>query len=244
MTQKPRRLRTGTSRAAYPDYGRRPQDCATTTRGWQDPRCRRLGAMRNTGASETVVRQARELMGRREAAGAWPESIRRLLYAMIPTSKVENEAQLRNIGLLRYIYRVWMAIRKHQRRDWRLRFYGGAHLGAAAMASRRRASIELQHYRGPSTLLAFLDCSKCDERVGHAVAGSRAQVSGLPGRIASGLRVSGLRVSGLPGIAKAHGAVAPPQRGSRGLVAGCSFGGIPSRAAATVPDSIGPGLCR
>lgn len=56
-----------------------------------------------------------ELVVRWEAAGAWPESIRRALYAMIPKSKAENEAQLRPIGLLPYAYRVWISIRKRQR---------------------------------------------------------------------------------------------------------------------------------
>lgn len=37
--------------------------------------------------------------------------------ATIPGSKAETEAQLRPIGLLPYIYRVWMAIRKQQSRD-------------------------------------------------------------------------------------------------------------------------------
>lgn len=63
---------------------------------------------------------AGKLMGRLEEAGTWPESIRRVIYAMIPKSKAENEAQLRPKGLLPYIYRVWMAIRKHQSRDWSL----------------------------------------------------------------------------------------------------------------------------
>lgn len=66
-------------------------------------------------------------------------------------------------------------------RDWSLQLRGGAHIGAAAMASRTRASVELRDHHGQSTLLAFLDCSKCYERVGHAVAGSRARISGLRG---------------------------------------------------------------
>lgn len=65
------------------------------------------------------------------------------------------------------------------------RLHGGAHVGAAARAIRTRASVELQHHQGRSTLLALLDCSKCYERVGHVVAGSRALASGLPGRIAN-----------------------------------------------------------
>lgn len=50
-----------------------------------------------------------------------------------------------------------MANRKHQSRVWSLHLHGGAHLGAAAMANRARASMDVQHHRGMSTRLAFLE---------------------------------------------------------------------------------------
>lgn len=43
------------------------------------------------------------------------------------------------------------------------------------MACRTRAPMEVQCH-GQHTLLAFLDCSKCDKRVNHWAAGTRAGV--------------------------------------------------------------------
>lgn len=100
-----------------------------------------------------------------------------------------------------------------------MHFHGGAHIGAAAMASRARASIELQHRQGRSTLMGLLDCIKCFGRVGHAMAGGRALMSGLPGRTTNMV----FSVHGADRHIKAHGAVAPPQRGNRGLIAGCAI---------------------
>lgn len=77
------------------------------------------------------------------------------------------------------------------------------------------ASIEAEHYQGDHSLLAFLDCSKCYERVGHALAGRRALRSGLAARVANMLfdMYKGRR----------HVKVARPKTGGHGLVAGCAF---------------------
>lgn len=87
------------------------------------------------------------------------------------------------------------------------------------MACRTRASIEQQHYQGRSTLMAFLDCSKCYERVGHITAGNLVLASRLPGRIANMI----FNTYGAERYIKAHGAVAQPRSGHRGLIAGCAF---------------------
>lgn len=87
------------------------------------------------------------------------------------------------------------------------------------MACHTRASIKQQHYHGCRTLLAFLECSKCYERVGHATAGSRVLASGLPGRIANMI----FNMYGADGYIKAHGAVSAPRSGNRGLLAGCAL---------------------
>lgn len=78
----------------------------------------------------------------------------------------------------------------------------------------------MQHDQGRNTSLAFLDCSKCYERAGHNVAGSRALLAGLPGRIANSVFFD---MHGADRHIKAQGAVAPPRCGNRGLVAGCAF---------------------
>lgn len=61
----------------------------------------------------------------------------------------------------------------------------GKLVGAPALAAKASASIEVKRYLGDPSLLAFLDCRKCYERVGHALAGQRALQSGLAARVAN-----------------------------------------------------------
>lgn len=124
---------------------------------------------------------------------------------MIPKPKAENEAGLRPIGLRPYIYRVWMAIRKDQdaQQQWSLDIHDGRHAGATTLAARTRASLQVAGHQGQHTLLAFLVCSKCYERVGHA-------------------NVVFDMYKGSKHI-RAHGAVAQPRSGHHGSVAGCAF---------------------
>ena len=60
-----------------------------------------------------------------EARGHWPPAIRRAVIALIAKQGANTEAQLRPIGILSYIYRIWMAIRKQDTKQWSLRFQGG-----------------------------------------------------------------------------------------------------------------------
>ena len=56
------------------------------------------------------------------------------MIALMPKPGAETEAQLSPIGILSYIYRVWMAIRKAHTRQWSLSIHG--HLVASrAVAS-------------------------------------------------------------------------------------------------------------
>ena len=114
---------------------------------------------------------------------------------------------------------IWMAIRKEQARDWSLAIHGGAHEGAAAMASRSRAQAEITHWEGKHTITAFLDCSKCYERIEHETAGKRATSSGCPASIIN----MAMSIYSGPRYIRVHGAVAKPARGRHGLIAGCSF---------------------
>lgn len=60
------------------------------------------------------------------------------------------------------------------------------------MALRIEASVELAHLRGDSTLVAFLDCSKCYKRIEHRMAGERVRVSGMQTQVPQiGGRVGG-----------------------------------------------------
>ena len=53
-----------------------------------------------------------DIYNRAEREGRWPELLRNALVAMIPKDGALWEAELRPIGLLPYIYRIWMCLRK------------------------------------------------------------------------------------------------------------------------------------
>lgn len=55
------------------------------------------------------------MIGHWEAAGRWPDALRNVVFSMIPKPNAETEAGLRPIGLLSYVYRVCMVIRKKDR---------------------------------------------------------------------------------------------------------------------------------
>lgn len=110
-----------------------------------------------------------------------------------------------------------MAIRKVQRWGWSLRIHGKKHVGAAALAVRTRGSIEAPHCEGKDSLLAFLDCSKCYERVKHALVGERALDTGLGGRLAN----MSFDLHKWPRHTEVHGVVTHSEFGNSGLVAGC-----------------------
>lgn len=58
------------------------------------------------------------------------------------------------------------------------RYMTEQHAGAATLAARTRAGLEVGRFQGKHTLLAFLDCSKCYDRVWHHLASGRAVGTG------------------------------------------------------------------
>lgn len=96
-------------------------------------------------------------MGRWEGAGAWPTVSKQVTHSMLPKPNAEHESGVRRIGLLPHVYRAWMAIRKSQdaQKRWSLDVHGGRHAGAATLAARTRASIEIARHEGQHMLLAF-----------------------------------------------------------------------------------------
>ena len=154
-----------------------------------------------------------------EARGHWPPAIRRAVIALIAKQGATSEAQLRPIGILSYIYRIWMAIRKQDTRQWSLQIHGGSHQGAAAMACHTRAQVELAAWKGESVLMALLDCSKCYERVDQFTAAQRAVESGCPDTVVN----MSMNIYSARRLIRVHGAVARPTAGHRGLIAVCSF---------------------
>ncbi len=50
-------------------------------------------------------------MNEAELDGEWPEEIRIAIIALMTKEGASHEGELRPIGMLPYIYRIWMAIR-------------------------------------------------------------------------------------------------------------------------------------
>lgn len=80
-------------------------------------------------------------------------------------------------------------------------------------------SAELAQWRGDSTLVAFLGCSKCCERVECRTAGERALASGIQTQV---LRLV-VDAYGGSRLVRVHGVVAHLVTVSHSLIAGCSF---------------------
>ena len=87
-------------------------------------------------------------MNQWESAGRWPEALRHNIIALVPKPGATHEKQLRPIGLLSYVYRVWMVIRKQHLATWSRTLHGGRHQGAAELATRPRIDMELDHWMG------------------------------------------------------------------------------------------------
>ena len=87
------------------------------------------------------------------------------------------------------------------------------------MACRSRAQTEIAHWEGKHTVTAYLDCSKCYERIEHETAGHRAVATGCPVAIIN----MAMSIYSGPRYIRVHGAVAKAARGRHGLIAGCSF---------------------
>ena len=112
--------------------------------------------------------------------GSWPEGLRQNIVALVPKAGATHEEQLRPKRLLSYVYRIWMVVRKQHFIAWSRTLRRGRRQGAAEMATRTRMDMELADWQGLFTLLALLGCSKCYERVAHAIAGQRAVDTGSP----------------------------------------------------------------
>ena len=154
-----------------------------------------------------------------EHTGSWPEALRQNIIALVPKAGAVHEKRLRPIGLLSYIYRVWMVIRKQHLGQWSRHLHGGRHQVTAELATRARAHMELGAWRGLFSRLAIHDCSKCYERIAHALAGQRAVSSGFPDTAMNLI----MHIYSGPRRLRAHGAISRTTSGHHGLIAGCSF---------------------
>lgn len=115
--------------------------------------------------------------------------------------------------------RVWMTVRKQDFRPWPLGLHGGRREAGASLAFRTAASIEIAQSRGRSTLVAFLGCSKCYDCIDDRTVADRASASSMPDQVLN----LGTDTCGGSRLVHVRGAVASPERGLHGLIAGCSF---------------------
>ena len=84
-----------------------------------------------------------EFFKRWETKGEWPEASRHSIIALVPKEGAQDEKGLRPIGILTYICRPWMALRRAVVRPWSLEIHGGSHMGAAECAF--RTAVEVEH---------------------------------------------------------------------------------------------------
>ena len=63
-------------------------------------------------------------------------------------------------------------------KPWSLEIHGGSHMGAAECAFRTAVKVEYAAAQGRHALLAFLDSSKCYERVAQALAAEKGGQNG------------------------------------------------------------------
>ena len=73
---------------------------------------------------EETIEALADIYNSTERLGRWPHQVRNALVAMIPKDGAQLEADMRPMGLLPCIYRVWMCVRKPQAQAWVQRMSG------------------------------------------------------------------------------------------------------------------------
>ena len=103
----------------------------------------------------------------------WPQGLHPII-ALIPKDGAENEGQLRPIAILPYVYRVWMAVRKSKVKQWAIKLNDGRFTSPETLVWEIAARAEIATIRGKHFSAAYIDCSKCYERVDHNIAADAA----------------------------------------------------------------------
>ncbi len=167
-----------------------------------------------------------ELLTRCESEQRWPEQLRGCVVALLPKPGGSSGALgQRPIGILPLVYRIWAAARKPTVHAWQAGRDEPAVWGcrrgrsAEAAAWEAAAHAEVQAALGRTSASALLDCSKCYERVNHAVAARAVVRERFPARPAQ----LALDIYGASRFVRVAGATAEPRRPVSGIVAGCGF---------------------
>ena len=127
-----------------------------------------------------------------------------------------HEGQLRPIGLLTYVYRTWIAIRRQTQKEWTQKLHGSTTPSAVELAWETKKNEELGKWQGEGSITAFLDCY---ERVSHDKAYNRMIQTGCRPKIAN------LVMDPYQGQRriKVHGATSKILRAKAGIIAVCAF---------------------
>ena len=74
--------------------------------------------------SKTLKQGLINIIHRAEKEGVWPQGIKKNTVALINKPGAAHEGQLRPIGLLTYVYRTWMAMRRQTQHGWTQKLHG------------------------------------------------------------------------------------------------------------------------
>ena len=88
----------------------------------------------------------------------WPKNFPGPIIALLDKPSALDEGELRPIAILPYIYRIWMAVRKADTREWTKNMHGGAFESAESHAWNLAVKAELARHEGEVFMAAFLDC--------------------------------------------------------------------------------------
>ena len=69
-----------------------------------------------------------------EQVGSWGPQMQHVLIALIPKPGATHEGQLRPIGILPMLYRIYMKIRRHTYKDWVRQIHNGREESALDLA--------------------------------------------------------------------------------------------------------------
>ncbi|MCP4244600.1 MAG: hypothetical protein GY772_29005, partial [bacterium] len=123
-----------------------------------------------------------------EEVGVWPQGLTGALVTLVPKPGATVATELRPIGLMATVYRLWAVARQEHVRAW-LRpleaFVAGGRPGVSSESAALEAAICADEAlaSGDEAAAAFLDIAKAYEGVDHALLASAAVQHGFPARL-------------------------------------------------------------
>jgi hypothetical protein len=126
-----------------------------------------------------------ELLNRCEEAGRWGLGQRATLIVMLPKPKATRESDLRPIGILPCLYRVWAWIRRRRLGDWTTTLCRDQPLSTLQLGLEAGLALERAAESKHIGVVVLLGCSKFYEHVGQDLALRLALNYGCPPRVAS-----------------------------------------------------------